>query len=115
MNNLDRSLLMKFTSDENYDINIKLLSTDIFSLDNSTGILRLQSNISNFANESMAVNIMARDNGNPSLSVSAFLRIYFANILKSAPIFESPLIKTSINEVSFLHVFVIFLLFDSKL
>ena len=62
--------------------------TERFSLDNSTGILRIQSSLSNYTNESMIVKIFARDNGFPSLISSAQLKIYFANVLKSAPVFE---------------------------
>ena len=71
----------------------------MFSLDNSTGVLRIQSSISNYTNESMVIKIFARDNGIPRLTSQAQLKIYFANVLKSAPIFERPFIKASIAEV----------------
>lgn len=71
-----------------------------FSLENATGILRINSPISNYTNESLTVNIFARDNGSPSWNTPAKLHIYFANILKSAPIFEKHVFRASIKEVA---------------
>ena len=72
----------------------------MFSLENSTGILRIQSSFSNYTNETVAVRVIAHDNGIPKLMSTARLQIYFANVLKSAPVFERPFIKASMKEVN---------------
>ena len=81
------------------NIFILFFLTETFSLDNSTGILRIQSSLSNYTNESIIVKVFARDYGVPSLISSAQLRIYFANVLKSAPVFEKPFVTMTVKEV----------------